>query len=61
LKVYSDDPNFPYKTSRLKALYMKRVIDCLFAMWVFTVCFPKTWLEDCLSMVLLTITLAVGL
>ncbi|MEM2099374.1 MAG: hypothetical protein QXU99_06515 [Candidatus Bathyarchaeia archaeon] len=33
MKVYSDDPNLPYKTTRLKALYTKSEIDGLFAKW----------------------------
>jgi hypothetical protein len=33
LKIYSDDPNLPYKTTRLKALYTKSEIDGLFAKW----------------------------
>jgi hypothetical protein len=33
LKVYSDDPNLSYKTTRLKALYTKSEIDGLFAKW----------------------------
>jgi hypothetical protein len=31
LKIYSDDPNLPYKTTKLKALYTKSEIDGLFA------------------------------
>ena len=33
MKIYSDDPNLPYKTTRLKALYTKSEIDGLFAKW----------------------------
>jgi hypothetical protein len=33
LKIYSDDPNLPYKTTKLRALYTKSVIDGLFAKW----------------------------
>jgi hypothetical protein len=33
LKIYSDDPNLPYKTTKLKALYTKSEIDGLFAKW----------------------------
>jgi hypothetical protein len=33
IKVYSDDPNLPYKTTKLKALYTKSEIDGLFAKW----------------------------
>jgi hypothetical protein len=33
LKIYSDDPNLPYKTTKLKALYTKSEIDSLFAKW----------------------------
>jgi hypothetical protein len=33
LKIYSDDPNLPYKTTKLKALYTKSEIDGLFANW----------------------------
>jgi len=33
LKIYSDDPNLPYKTTRLNALYTKSEIDGLFAKW----------------------------
>jgi hypothetical protein len=33
LKVYGDDPNLPYKTTKLKALYTKSEIDDLFAKW----------------------------
>ena len=33
MKVYSDDPNLPYKTTKLKALYTKSEIDGLFAKW----------------------------
>jgi len=33
LKVYSDDPALPYKTTKLKALYTKSEIDGLFAKW----------------------------
>ncbi len=32
-KIYSDDPNLPYKTTKLKALYTKSEIDGLFAKW----------------------------
>jgi hypothetical protein len=31
LKIYSDDPHLPYKTMKLRALYTKSEIDCLFA------------------------------
>ncbi|MEM2098314.1 MAG: hypothetical protein QXU99_01010 [Candidatus Bathyarchaeia archaeon] len=31
MKIYSDDLNLPYKTTRLKALYTKSKIDGLFA------------------------------
>jgi hypothetical protein len=31
LKIYSDDPNLPYKTTKLRALYTKSEIDGLFA------------------------------
>jgi hypothetical protein len=34
LKIYSDDPNLSYKTTKLKALYTKSEIDGLFAKWV---------------------------
>jgi hypothetical protein len=33
LKIYSDDPNLPYKTTKLKAIYTKSEIDGLFAKW----------------------------
>jgi hypothetical protein len=33
LKIYSDDPNLPYKNTKLKALYTKSEIDGLFAKW----------------------------
>jgi hypothetical protein len=33
LKIYSDDPNLAYKTTKLKALYTKNEIDGLFAKW----------------------------
>lgn len=33
MKSYSDDPNLPYKTTKLKALYTKSEIDGLFAKW----------------------------
>ena len=33
MKIYSDDPNLPYKTTKLKALYTKSEIDGLFAKW----------------------------
>jgi hypothetical protein len=33
LKIYSDDPNLPYKTTRLNALYTKAEVDGLFARW----------------------------
>jgi hypothetical protein len=33
MKIYSDDPNMPYKTTSLKALYTKSEIDGLFAKW----------------------------
>jgi hypothetical protein len=33
LKIYSDDPNLPYKSTKLKALYTKSEIDGLFAKW----------------------------
>jgi hypothetical protein len=33
LKIYSDDPNLPYKTTKLKALYTRSEIDGLFAKW----------------------------
>ena len=32
-KIYSDDPNLPYKTTKLNALYTKAEIDGLFAKW----------------------------
>jgi hypothetical protein len=32
-KIYSDDPNVPYKTTTLKALHTKSEIDGLFAKW----------------------------
>jgi hypothetical protein len=33
LKIYTDDNNLPYKTTKLKALYTKSEIDGLFAKW----------------------------
>ena len=33
MKIYSDDPSLPYKTTKLKALYTKSEIDGLFAKW----------------------------
>ena len=33
MKVYSDDPNLPYKTTKLKAFYTKSETDGLFAKW----------------------------
>lgn len=33
MKIYSDDPILPYKTTKLKALYTKSEIDGLFAKW----------------------------
>jgi hypothetical protein len=33
LKIFSDDPILPYKTTKLKALYTKSEIDGLFAKW----------------------------
>lgn len=33
MKIYSDNPNLPYKTTKLKALYTKSEIDGLFAKW----------------------------
>jgi hypothetical protein len=33
LKIYSDDPNLPYKTTKLKAIYTRSEIDGLFAKW----------------------------
>jgi hypothetical protein len=33
LKIYSDDPNLLYKTTKLKALCTKSEIDGLFAKW----------------------------
>lgn len=33
MKIYSDDPNLPYKTTRLNALYTRSEIDGLFARW----------------------------
>ncbi len=33
MKIYSDDPNLPYKTTKLRALYTKSEIDGLFAKW----------------------------
>jgi hypothetical protein len=36
LKIYSDDPNLPYKTTKLKSLYTRSEIDGLdglFAKW----------------------------
>jgi hypothetical protein len=32
-KIYTDDPNLPYKTTKLNALYTKAQIDGLFAQW----------------------------
>ena len=34
LKIYSDDPNLPYKTTKLKALYIRSEIDGLFAKYL---------------------------
>ena len=31
MKIYSDDPNLPYETTKLKALYTKSEIDGVFA------------------------------
>lgn len=31
MKIYTDDPNLPYKTTRLSAIYTKSEIDGLFA------------------------------
>lgn len=33
MKIYSDDPNLPYKTTRLNAQYTRSEIDGLFAKW----------------------------
>jgi len=33
MKIFSDDPNLPYKTTKLKALHTKSKIDGLFAKW----------------------------
>lgn len=33
MKIYTDDPHLPYKTTRLNALYTKAEIDGLFAKW----------------------------
>ena len=33
MKIYRDDPNLPYKTTKLKALHTKSEIDGLFAKW----------------------------
>ena len=33
MKIYTDDPSLPYKTTKLKALYSKSEIDGLFARW----------------------------
>jgi len=33
LKIYSGDPNLPYKATKLKALYTRSEIDGLFAKW----------------------------
>jgi hypothetical protein len=33
VKIYSDDPNLPYKTTKLRALYTKSERDGLFAKW----------------------------
>ncbi|MBC7120327.1 MAG: hypothetical protein H5T33_01915 [Candidatus Methanosuratus sp.] len=33
MKIYSDNPNLPYKSTKLKALYTKSEIDGLFAKW----------------------------
>ena len=33
MKIYSDDPNLPYKTTKLKVLYTKSEIGGLFAKW----------------------------
>lgn len=33
MKIYSDDPNLPYKSTKLKALYTRSEIDGLFAKW----------------------------
>ena len=33
MKIYVDDPNLPYKTTKLKALYPESEIDGLFAKW----------------------------
>jgi hypothetical protein len=33
LKIYTDDPNLPYKYTKLKALHTKGDIDAVFARW----------------------------
>jgi hypothetical protein len=33
MKIYTDDPNLPYKTTRLNAFYTRSEIDGLFAKW----------------------------
>jgi hypothetical protein len=33
MKIYTDDPNLPYKTTKLNALYSRHEIDGLFAKW----------------------------
>ena len=33
MKIYSDDLNLPYKTTKLKVLYNRSEIDGLFAKW----------------------------
>ena len=33
LKIYSDDPNLTYTTTKLNALYTRSDIDGLFAKW----------------------------
>jgi len=33
MKIYTDDPNLPYKTTKLNALHTKSEIDGLFARW----------------------------
>ncbi len=33
MKIYTDDPNLPYKTTKLSALYTKHEIDGLLAKW----------------------------
>jgi len=33
MKIYSDDPNLPYKTTRLNALYTQSEINGIFARW----------------------------